>query len=214
VNDIKGLVMRDHVMIMAILMILLVSVSGQKDTTDQLLAKGNDFILKEDYASSVPFFDKALNIDPENPQALNGKGLALQNLGKHDESIAYFDKAIKLNPKYTEAWFNKGWSMVELDQYDAAIECFKKALEIDPSYCDAANDLGVACYYSRNYEDAENWYKKTLELCPERGETWYNLGLLYLDLGRAGDANDAYLMSKKFGFEGPEECETRFQYHS
>ena len=203
--------MRDHGMILAISMILLVFASGQKDTIDQSLAKGSELIQKEEYASSLSFFDEVISLDPENSQAWNGKGLALQNLGRYDESITYFDKAIKLNPNYAEAWFNKGWSKVELDQYEAAMECLRKALEINSSYCDAANDLGVANYYSRNYTDAEKWYKKALELCPERGETWYNLGLLYLDMGQTDDANDAYIMSRKFGFEGPEECERKFQ---
>ena len=47
------------------------------------------------------YFDKALQIDPNDTDALNSKGDALINLGKYDEAIQYFDKALQVDPNYT-----------------------------------------------------------------------------------------------------------------
>ena len=60
--------MRDHMMFLAILMIVLVSASGQKDTTDQLLAKGRLILFvcttpKLDVASIVEDFENNLYAD-------------------------------------------------------------------------------------------------------------------------------------------------------
>ena len=44
------------------------------------------------YDESLQYYDKILNIDPSNVNALNGKAIALKNLKKYDESLQYYDK--------------------------------------------------------------------------------------------------------------------------
>ncbi|HEX2408000.1 MAG TPA: tetratricopeptide repeat protein, partial [Nitrososphaeraceae archaeon] len=46
----------------------------------------------------IQCYDKALEIDPNNASTWNNKGLALSNLGKHDDAIQCFDKALEIDP--------------------------------------------------------------------------------------------------------------------
>ncbi|MFZ0514306.1 MAG: pentapeptide repeat-containing protein [Candidatus Nitrosopolaris sp.] len=56
------------------------------------LHKGGALSQQGNYTQAIPFFDKALFIDPEFQLALYGKGVALQYLGNNKEAIKYFDK--------------------------------------------------------------------------------------------------------------------------
>ena len=53
-------------------------------------------------------FDQALAINPGDLEALNGKGKALKELERYDESIEEYDKALSIDPTYKKAWNNKG----------------------------------------------------------------------------------------------------------
>ncbi len=82
---------------------------------------------------AIPYFDKALAINPNYALALNNKGAALYGLGKYNESIAYFDKALSVNPYYMTALYNKGAALSKLGIYNESIAIFDKVLDIQPT---------------------------------------------------------------------------------
>jgi len=85
------------------------------------------------YTEAIPYFDKALAINPNYTLALNNKGAALYGLGRYNESIAYFDKALSVNPGYTTALYNKGAALSKLGIYNESIAYFDKVLAIQPT---------------------------------------------------------------------------------
>lgn len=201
--------MREYSIILLILVLLLFPVSGQENTANYL-AKANELNNNGEYDAAIPLYDKAIDKEPNNADAWNGRGLALQNLEKYEESIACFDKAVQLNSSLKEAWYNKGYSLIELNRYPEARDCEKKALEIDPRYCNAINDMGLSYYYERDYKKAMDWYNKVLDICPTMAVTWANIALLLYDTGQNEEANAKYQMAKKYGFEGSPECDKKF----
>jgi tetratricopeptide (TPR) repeat protein len=58
-------------------------------------AKANDY-----YQQQVLAFEKAIELDPSNPEAWFNKGYALAGLKRYDEAIAAFDTVQSLDPKY------------------------------------------------------------------------------------------------------------------
>jgi Flp pilus assembly protein TadD len=55
---------------------------GQEDSISQLLEKGYSLNHQGKEQKAITLFDKVLAIDPSNVDALDGKGLALKNLGQ------------------------------------------------------------------------------------------------------------------------------------
>ena len=51
------------------------------------------------YQEAIPYYDKVLEIDPNNVNALSFKGLSLNRLGDYIEALKYFDKALIVNPR-------------------------------------------------------------------------------------------------------------------
>jgi tetratricopeptide (TPR) repeat protein len=95
--------------------------------------KGMAYLNAGNYTEAIPYFDKALAINPNNSLTLNNKGAALYGLGIYNESIAYFDKALSVNPRYTTALYNKGAALSKLGIYNESIAYFDKVLAIQPT---------------------------------------------------------------------------------
>ena len=63
-----------------------------------LYNKGTSLAKLGKYEEAIVYFDKALEINPDNVEALNNTGVALAKLGKYKEAIECYDKALKLAP--------------------------------------------------------------------------------------------------------------------
>ena len=100
----------------------IVAVYSQTEGDDNLMFK------------AVEYADKVLHLDPDNFQALNNKGTALEALGKFKEAIRCYDQALKINPKYVKALNNKGRALKVLGEYEESIKYFNKVLKIEPGY--------------------------------------------------------------------------------
>jgi tetratricopeptide (TPR) repeat protein len=66
------------------------------------------------YEEAIPYYDKAIAIDPTHTDALDNKGWALFHLGRYQEAIEQFDKTLVVDPKYADAWDGKEWALRKL----------------------------------------------------------------------------------------------------
>jgi tetratricopeptide (TPR) repeat protein len=80
------------------------------------------------------FYDKALNLDSKNIDAMVNKGSALHALGFLPNAILCYDEALKIDKQCAMAYAYKGLSLGEIGDIDAALDNFKKALLIDKDY--------------------------------------------------------------------------------
>jgi tetratricopeptide (TPR) repeat protein len=114
--------------------------------------KGMAYLYVGNYTEAIPYFDKALAINPNYTLALNNKGAALYGIGIYNESIAYFDKALSVNPGYTTALYNKGAALSKLGIYNESIAYFDKVLAIQPTnaLALAGKKLDLAAFSNTN----------------------------------------------------------------
>jgi tetratricopeptide (TPR) repeat protein len=116
------------------------------------------------YDEAIKCYDKAIEIDPDNPVVWNNKGLALNSLGKYDEAITSYDKAIEIDPDDADTWNNKGLALNSLGKYDEAITSYDKAIEIDPDDADTWNNKGLALNSLGKYDEAKKCYDRSKKL--------------------------------------------------
>jgi tetratricopeptide (TPR) repeat protein len=64
-----------------------------------LIQKGNDLMEDCKFEESLSYFDQALLLQPNNPDLLNKKGVALRSLGRYDEAIECFNRSLQLDPR-------------------------------------------------------------------------------------------------------------------
>lgn len=72
-----------------------------------------------------------------------------------------------------------------------AIRTWRHAIDLAPRYVHLYNNIGSALRRLGHLKDAREWYQASLQLQPTYW-TWYNLGLLQEEMGRAPEAMQAY----------------------
>lgn len=72
-------------------------------------------------------YEGTTTLQPEEPEACYGKGIALFDLRRFDEALHSFDEAIRLKPNNQEAWYMKRLCLLELERSDKAVVAFRKA---------------------------------------------------------------------------------------
>jgi len=94
---------------------------------------------KNDIPSALKYYQKVLDINPQNNIALNNVGANLMKMGKTAEAIHYFNKAIKLNPDYPNTYYALAMINESIGEYNKAFDFVLKAIDKNPKKDDLFN---------------------------------------------------------------------------
>ena len=83
--------------------------------------------------ASINFFNKAIELEPENIAAMNNLANSYKALSKFDIAEKLYLKVLKINPKYIKAFNNYGNLKQQIGDFNGCIELYLKALEIKPN---------------------------------------------------------------------------------
>ena len=85
-----------------------------------------------DYQEAIGIYDEILEFLPENISTLKMKGLALSNIGQHQDSLKQFYKIHQKDKSDVLALIGLGVGFGNLGEYQESKNYFEKALEKDP----------------------------------------------------------------------------------
>jgi Flp pilus assembly protein TadD len=94
----------------------------------------------------------------------------------------------RLQRKQAEASYSLGLAFLQEDRPARALTELTKAAALDPEDPKIFNLLGWAYWRKRELVAAEQAFRRAVEVDPKFSEGWNNLGALYLDQKRFGDA--------------------------
>ena len=63
------------------------------------MEKGKNLVNEGKYEEALLLFEKALQLDPNDHNTWNQKGVALRSMGRYDEAVECFNKSLELEPK-------------------------------------------------------------------------------------------------------------------
>src|SRR5438309_142127 len=151
---------------------------------------------KEAVAKEKEFAQKALELDPELPEAHLSLACALAGAFDWRNAQVEFDRAIELNPNLAWAYEIYAWFLGGLGRLDEAIAKDKKAIDLDPlnSFFQAA--LAYFLYHARRYDDAIFQVRETLKLDPASTLAHHLLGCCLLWKGDTAGAIAEFQRSK------------------
>lgn len=78
-------------------------------------------------------FERALELRPNYPEALVGRGEILTQRNKWREAVWDYDRAIRMKPDFVDAYVDRGIALDTLHQFDRAITDFDRALALRPN---------------------------------------------------------------------------------
>ncbi|MDE6353251.1 MAG: AAA family ATPase, partial [Muribaculaceae bacterium] len=97
-----------------------------------------------DLSPALLNFEKALQIDPENHDALRGKAQALVGIGENETALETYIKLIKTNSVNSDDYVGAADLYSSYGEIHDALDCLLKALTIDknnPVICDRLADI-------------------------------------------------------------------------
>lgn len=97
-----------------------------------LLIEGQALMDGGDAENALVYFEQALDLEPNNTEALIKKGTTLEALRKMSEAIETYDRAIASDSSKTVAYLYKGGVLNRLQRFSEAMECYEQALRTHP----------------------------------------------------------------------------------
>jgi len=169
------------------------AVRKNSDTTAPFVERGYHnrglaYLQAGRYADALRDFEKAISINPQDPDAYVGRGTLFARTGSHERALEDLGRAIEIDPGYAEAYSKRCFTKMLVQRpRDAQVDC-EKAVALDPLHRDAHTNLGVVYAALNRPADAESSYRRALALDPSNADANFNYGVLLVVLGRRADA--------------------------
>ncbi len=135
-----------------------------------------------DAPGALAEFQTAVNLAPQNPEARNMAGSALQALGRVSEATVQFRLALKLRPDYQNARFNLARALIRAGKSDEAVGLFRDVVAAYPNDAQAHNALGELLFRQGKFDDARAEFDRAIAIDPDFELAKKNRGLA-LDAG-------------------------------
>ena len=165
-------------------------ISNEKnyETAAMCFYQGNKETSSGNHEKAIHYYNKAIEINPQDAEAFNNRGIAKAKLGNHKEAIQDYNKALEINPQSAEAFNNRGNAKAEIGNQKEAIQDFDQAIEVNPQSAEAFNNRGNAKTNLHQHEEAIQDYNKALEINPQSAEAFNNRGTVKAKLGNQKEA--------------------------
>jgi len=131
-------------------------------TAEDRVLQGNAFYATGEFNTALEQYNHALDVQPDDPNTLNNRGAALEELKRYDEALVNYNRSLELRPDDPGTLNNRGSNLDDLQRYDEAIADFDRALELKPN--DPGTLYNRASVYSskRQLKDSLNDLKATI----------------------------------------------------
>jgi regulator of sirC expression with transglutaminase-like and TPR domain len=93
---------------------------------------GNILLAKEDYATAINAYLKAISLNAEDPMFFNNLGIAFETEGDYETATTTYRKALELRPKHRAARTNLMLLSIRTDQLERAESMLTELLSENP----------------------------------------------------------------------------------
>ena len=138
-------------------------------------------------------FQKVLDLNPRDGDALIGMAGILENTGRIQDAEAKFKQAISLRPDYWDGYRALAEFYDRQKRIQESILQYRRIIELTPDNPEAYSDLGLSYLElsdSQSLAAAESAFKKSIQLAPNY-PAYTNLGLLYMIQKRYSESAEA-----------------------
>jgi tetratricopeptide (TPR) repeat protein len=148
-------------------------------------------------------YQRALLINPKEPNVLNSLGVCLGHLGQMEEAARHFAKAQEAAPSDFMAYYNLGYAWLAQGKPNQAREQLQKALELNPSHADTLFQLGRLAQSEGRPGAAVDMFSRAATQADCRPSVHRALGEALAADGRPAEAEEAFKKAVKINPSDP-----------
>ncbi len=148
---------------------------------------------KQNSAAAIPFYQHAIELDPNFAAAYARLGIMYRNIGQPAKASEYVTKAFELRKHAGERdklRITASYYEFVTGEQEKAIQTYQLWAQSYPRDWLPLFNAGVAYGSLGQYEKAVETTRKSLDLYPENVTAYENLGTFYLPLNRLTEAKD------------------------
>jgi tetratricopeptide (TPR) repeat protein len=135
-------------------------------------------------------YAEVLRDSPGHRDALHMLGVALHQLGQHDQALGFIEAALAIRPD-AMALSNLGLVQTALERFDEAVRSCDRAIALAPDCAAAFNNRAAALISLRRYAEALESCDRAIALKPDYAEALSNRGFALTNLRRFAEALDS-----------------------
>ncbi len=126
------------------------------------------------YDTSVAYFEKAIELNPNFSEAYNNLGNVKKRIGNIDEAISCFKKAIQLKENNILAYFNLANTYKENRYFNELIETYEKILSFNQNDIKTLYNLGSVYLFLGDISKGKNYFEKIIKINKDHVPSYRN----------------------------------------
>lgn len=171
---------------------------NKRSAAQSLYSQGLGILSRDEYARALPFFEKAVDIDPNYAEAWYQAGFCFGMLGRHAEALKASRQAARLRPEWAQTFVNIGASSFALGQYKDAAEAYRQAAKLDTDNADIQYALGLSLNKLGKTDEEILAYRRALYIKPDYSNVIEQLGLAYFKQKRFAESLASFEQLKTY----------------
>jgi predicted O-linked N-acetylglucosamine transferase (SPINDLY family) len=133
----------------------------------QKASDGRRYVTLGQFDRAIAIFSQILAIDPQNPDAHNGRGVALRALRRFEPALESFAAALRHHPGYAAAANNYGLTLHDLGRSQEAAAQLRRTVEEHPRHVSSLHNLGMILHSIDRHEEAAQFYARLVDIAPD-----------------------------------------------
>jgi tetratricopeptide (TPR) repeat protein len=153
-------------------------------------------------------YERAFELDPEDPELLINLGLTAWNLKLTEGAIKMFELYVASCPDSPLGYNNLGSCLADMGQTEVAIETLRAALYRMPEEAMLWNSLATVLAENNRADESLTFYEEAARLAPTFARAYHNLGYAYQHLSQLDKAMISYDKALELVIDPAERIET------
>lgn len=153
-----------------------------------LCEKGTQLSIRGKYEAALDYFQKATQINPDDPDAWHGLGSCYLGLNQPEDALAAFHNSVSADPQKASSHFLLAMFYKAIEQYQQAIEPLLKVISIDSKNVQARLELADAYGKLNQTDDQIASLREILAFDPDHVPTLHRMGITVGNIGRYDEA--------------------------
>jgi tetratricopeptide (TPR) repeat protein len=138
---------------------------------------GFSLLQEGDSLGAQKLFEKILNVQPNNSDALYLLGVILSNQGELTQSTTLLKKAITADSSIASYHLTLANVFAQTGNTDESLVCYLRAVELDPQDPESRTGLGNALLECKQFGDAKAHFAEALRMVPDAALAHYNIAV-------------------------------------